>query len=264
MTYIEPVTRKEGRSFGRPTHWYVDGRGDKIPGVTGLLDQGKPKPALVGWGIKSVAEYALNNWDDLAAMPVADRLTTLKRSPYAERDAAANRGTEVHALGERLIHGEDVEVPEPLAGHVEAYVRFLDEWQPQPVIIERTVYHLTYGYAGTLDMVVTLPDGRRALLDIKTSKAVYGDTAFQLAAYRYASHYLDDDGAAQPMPEVDWCGVVHVRADGYDVYELRADEDVLRQFRYIAAVARAAEASKGYVSDPLPVPQPTLDLGVTA
>lgn len=260
-----PIARREGRSFGRATHWYVrTDTGEKVPGVTTLLKEGLPAPALVGWGIRSVAEYAVNHWDDLAAMQVADRLKELKGSPYAERDAAAARGTEVHDIAERLARGEEVDVPDELAGHVEAAVRFLDEWQPEVVLAERVCWHLDYGWAGTFDLIARFPDGRVALLDYKTSKGVYGETAFQLAAYRACTHYLDDDGEAQPMPAVDWCGVVHVRADGYDVYEMRADEQVLRQMRYIAAVARAKKAAEQYRGDSLPAPVPTLPLEVTA
>ena len=58
--FTAPINRKEGRSYGRATHWYVDANGLKVPGVTTLIGNGLPKPALVGWGIKSVAEYAVS------------------------------------------------------------------------------------------------------------------------------------------------------------------------------------------------------------
>ena len=245
-----PIARREGRSFGRPTHWYVrTDTGEKIDGVTSLLKDGKPAPALVGWGIKSVAEYAVNNWDDLAAMQVADRLKALKGSPYAERDAAANRGTEVHALAERLVHGEEVEVPDALAGHVEGYAAWLDAHQPVPVLTERVCWNLDYGWAGTFDLIARFPDGRLLLCDIKTSRSVYGDVAYQLAMYAACTHYLDDDGEAQPMPQVDGTAVLHVRADGTDMYPLRFDEQVLREARYIAAVARAMRRASDYLGE---------------
>ena len=42
------------------------------------------------------------------------------------------------------------------------------------------MYSVTHGYAGTLDLIATLRDGRkRWLLDLKTSKGVYGDMALQ-------------------------------------------------------------------------------------
>ena len=86
------------------------------------------------------------------------------------------------------------------------------------------------------------------------STRIYSDTALQLAAYRYSTHYLDDDGAAVPMSPVDWCGVIHIRADGYSVVEMRADEYVLRRMRYVAALARARDKMDSWVSDALSAP----------
>lgn len=252
--FTAPITRKEGRSFGRATHWYLDANGLKVPGVTSLLSDGLPKPALVGWGIKSVAEYAVDHWDEVAALSPSERLKVLKGSPYAERDAAANRGTAVHHIAERLAAGEEVEYEDELAGHVESALRFLDEWQPRVILAEKSCYNIEFGWAGTFDLIAEFPDGRTALLDYKTSKGVYPDTGLQLAAYRYSTHYTDDDGEAHPMPSVDWCGVVHVRSDGYDVYEIRADETVLLRMRYVAAVARLKAEMNEWKSDALTPP----------
>lgn len=252
MPIIEPVTRRDGKSFGKPTHWYVDATGAKIPGVTGIIGDGLPKPALIHWAGNVTAEYAVNNWDELSALKVADRLKTLKGARYAEKDAAAKRGTEVHHLAEQLARGEQVTVPDELAGHVESYVRFLDEWDPQPVLLETTVYHRAFGYAGTLDMVADLNNGQRLLCDIKTTRSgVYGDTALQLAAYRYADRYLDEGGVARDMVEVDGCAVIWVRSDGYDLVPVTADESVLTQFRHVHVVARASAQLKDYVGDAL-------------
>jgi hypothetical protein len=235
--FVPPVRRKEGISFGRPTHWYIDGNGARIPGVTTIIGDGVPKPALIKWGMNTTAAYAVDHWDTLAGLPVSERLTTLKGAAYAERDAAGKRGTEVHDLAEKLLHGQEVPVPDELAGHVEAYVRFLDQWDPTVVLSESTVYNLTIGYAGTLDLVVDMPGGRW-LLDIKTTRSgVYGDNALQLAAYRYAEHWIDVD-TAHPMPEVDRCGIVWVRGDGYEVVPVEAGPDVFTEFRYVKRVAR--------------------------
>lgn len=255
--FTAPIRRREGKSFGRTTHWYVDANGLKVPGVTTLLGEGLPKPALVGWGIKSVAEYAVDHWDEVAAMAPSERLKVLKGSPYADRDAAANRGTAVHGLAEQLVQGVEVDVPDELAGHVESYVRFLDEWQVEPILVERTVVNYTIGYAGTLDLIGCLRarDGRTVLADVKTNRGgVYGDTAFQLSAYRYAEFYVDDDGTEKPMPEIDYCAVIHVRADGYDLVPVEAGPTQFTEFRHIARVARAAANAKGYVGEALTPP----------
>lgn len=254
--YAAPIRRKEGKSFGRATHWYVDANGLKVPGVTTLLGDGLPKPALVGWGIKSVAEYAVDHWDEVAALSPSERLKVLKGSPYADRDAAANRGTAVHALAEQLVQGVEVDVPDELAGHVESYVKFLDDWQPEPVLVERTIVNYTIGYAGTFDLVANVPGIGLVLADVKTNRSgVYGDTAFQLAAYRYAEFYVAEDGTEQPMPEVVGCYVIHVRADGYDFVPLEAGPAQFTEFRHIARVARAAQAAKGYVGEALTPPR---------
>ena len=66
MTFVEPVRRVDTMRYGKPSHHYVDGNGARIPGVTTILSGGMPKPALVGWGIRTVAEYAIDRWDELA------------------------------------------------------------------------------------------------------------------------------------------------------------------------------------------------------
>lgn len=252
--FTAPARRVDKVAFGKPTHYYVDADDKRIPGVTTILNDGMPKPALINWAANATADYAVNNWDTLTDMGVADRLKVLKKARYEDRDAAAKRGTEVHELAEHLLKGQEVTVPDELRGHVESYVRFLDEWQPTPVIVEKTVVNYAYGYAGTLDMVVDLPDGRRVLADIKTTRSgIYGETALQLAAYRYAEVYLDN-GDELPMPEVHDTWGIWVRADGYEVVPLQSDAHTFDDFRRVAAVARTAQRIKSYILPSLEAP----------
>lgn len=251
MTYTEPIRRVDTFTRnGKPTHHYEDANGKRLPGVTTILNDGLPKPALVGWGIKSVAEYAVDNLNDWIDLPPSDQLKRLKGSPYAERDKAARRGTEVHALAEALAWGKPVEVPPELDGHVTAYLDFLDTWQPEPVVTESVVYDLDAGYAGSLDMIADV-DGQRLLMDVKTTRSgVYGDTAFQLAAYRYAGRMLTDD-EPRDMIGVDGCAVIHVTEKGYALVPVKADLDVYDQFLAIRDVAIAGKASRSYVGQPM-------------
>jgi hypothetical protein len=180
--------------------------------------------------------------------------------PWQKRDDAAVKGTDIHALAEKLTHGESVDVPEHIADHVEACATFLDEWGVTPIITERPLAHRAHWWAGTPDLFARLKDGRTALLDWKTGSGIYPEAAFQLAAYRYAEFYLHEDGTEQPIPEVDLVAAVHIRAGDYDVVPLKADEDTYREFRHIAYVADAAKRAKGntrelgYVGVPLPAP----------
>lgn len=231
--------------------------GKPVTGVTTLLKNGVPKPALVGWGIKSVAEYAADHLEQLLEMQPMGRdaiVAALKQAPYSQRDAAAARGTDVHALAEKLIHGEEVDVPDALAGHVESYVRFLDEWQPDPILVEFAGANRKWWYAGTGDLVADIR-GDRWLLDVKTAKGVYGENAMQTDAYRNFEFHLAPDGTEQPMPEgITRLGVIHVRADGYDLVPLDSSGDPFKTFLHAAFVAKREAQIKAYVGPALTPP----------
>lgn len=247
------------RNYGRGHGYTIDGQ--KVPGVTTVIGNGLPKPALMGWAAKTIAEYVADRLDQADGHVVADQLVAdlgelahtkgkpwpeklsrtkvaelLKGIHYEDRDQAAKRGTEVHAIAERLARGEEVEVPEPLTGHVDAYLQFLEDWQPTDALLEVTIGSAKHRYSGTLDMIATLPGLGRCLLDIKTSRSgPFGEVALQLAGYRYAE-FAVIDGETVPMPEVDWCGVIWVRADGYDLYPFEAGPAQFRTFLYCRQV----------------------------
>lgn len=253
--YVSPVRRV---SNGKG-HWYRDANGNRVPGVTTIIGDGVPKPALINWSANATVDYAIDHWAELDAMPVSGRANTLRKARYFDRDTAANRGTAVHNLAERLVRGEPVEVPEELAGHVESYVRFLDEWDVRPVLVERTVVSHRHGYAGTLDLVAELVDHsdidappQTWLLDIKTNRSgIFGETALQLAGYRHADVWMDDDDIEHPMPAVHRTGAVWVRADDYDLVPVEAGPDQHRALLYAQQVGRFTSEANGLVGEPL-------------
>lgn len=249
-------------------HWYIDTETDqKVPGVTSFLDKGIPKPALINWAGSATAEYAVDHWDELTALEPSKRLKTLQGARYAVKDAAANRGTKVHNLAELLVQGKVVTVPDELAGHVKSYVEFLDEFDVQPVLVERTVYSSRHNYCGTFDLIADLldpddpdsPNGPRVrwLLDIKTNRSgIFGETALQMAGYRFADTLIDEDeGTETDMLEVDMCGAIHVRADGYDLIPLEVGELQHRQFLYAQQIADFTASSRDLVGEPIVSPQ---------
>ncbi len=243
--------------FAEKTHRYwLDGK--PIPGVTTLIKGGLPAPALVYWSARTVAEYVADHdaeVEQLRGMGRGPMVAALKEVPWTQRDRAGIRGTEVHALAERLVAGEQVDVPDHLAGHVESCVRFLDTWQPEPLVVEKPVAHRAHWWAGRLDLIARMPDGRTALLDWKTATGIYPETAFQLAAYSHAEFYAPDPDSETPLPSIDWCAAVHLRDDGYDVVPVRADDHVYKQYRHIAYVAQAAKSAREHVGQPLPLPE---------
>lgn len=254
MTYTAPMRRVDKMAFGKPTHYYVDANNLKIPGVTTILAQGLPKPALVQWAGNTTAAYAVDNWDELSDMKLSDRLNALKRAKNAERDAAAKRGTEIHKIAELITNGEEVAVPEEILGHVESYVRFLDEWEPTVLHTELVVVNYAVGYAGSLDLIYQLPDGRVVLADIKTSRSgIFGETALQMTAYRFAQFAQGPDGEEIEMPEVDECHALWIRADGYSVYRMRSDASVFNDFRRVQQTARLMDRLDTFKSEELAI-----------
>jgi hypothetical protein len=232
---VTPATRRVNR--GRGHSYLLDGA--PVQGVTTALGEGYPKPGLIGWAFDTASKFAVDHWDELAQLGPGSRLTRIQKARYTERDEAAVRGTAVHELAVRLQAGEEIEVPEPLIGHVDAYLQFVNDWKPAELIVETPVFSREWRYAGTVDLVAELADGRRWLLDWKTSKGEpYPEAALQLAAYRYADFYLADDNVTElPMPRVDATGIVWLRADGYDLIPVDAGPEAFVAFGHVQQVA---------------------------
>lgn len=252
------------RSIARKNHgrWHsyrVDGH--KVPGVTKITGHFK-SGGLAEYPGKACAEYAVNHWETLTAMGPADRLKALYGAQWADRDAAAGRGTEVHALGARLAAGEDVgaDVPEELSAHVDSYRDFLDKLEPRLAAPpELLIGNRAVRYCGTLDLIADLGpvpwDGEiippaRWLLDVKTARSgIFGETALQCCAYANAEVFIAEDGSERPMSwlGVERCGAVHVRRDGWDLFPLDTGPAVWAYFRYLAWLYHQEDARKDWV-----------------
>ena len=244
--YVPPVARVETKRG----HYYKDGDGQRIPGVTTILGDGLPKAALINWAANATAEAAINRWDELADLPPAQRLDALKRARYESTDKAKRRGTEVHGYAERLVQGEQVTgIPDELRGHVEGYAGFIDAFALDPVLVEVVIVNYTHGYAGTLDLVATIDCphcSRRCtwLMDVKTNeKGIYAETALQLAAYRYSEFYVDNDGKELPMIGVDHCGAIHVTSSEALLVPTLSGPEQFKTFRIASKVREFTKAN---------------------
>jgi len=248
-------------------HSYLDTEtGQPVPGVTTLIDGGMPKKALINWAGDATAEYAVDNWDELGGLSLSERLKRMKGGRYEKRDAAANKGTQVHKLAERLIAGEQVVIPDGLQGYVQACVAFLDDFDVRQLYVEAVVWSESKHHVGTTDLIadILLPDMpdyediprdadgyARGLFDWKTSKSgIFGDVALQLAPYRHSEFLIDPaTGEVVDMPRVDFTAGIHLRANGYTLVPLITDESVYRDFLYVREVARIADGLRDLVGE---------------
>jgi hypothetical protein len=236
--------------------YYLDGAYLKGRGVTTIISNGTPSRGLIQWAANSAADYAVDHAEALVALGDPDGFRELCRTAHTrDRDKAARRGTEVHALAQRLMAGEEVEVPDELEGHVDSYIRFVEEWKPGPeTLIERTVVSRKHRYMGTFDAVGTLLGmPGPGLYDIKTTRSgIFGDIALQFAGYRYAETMLSPDmREEEPMPEINWCAALWVRADGYDLIPVEAGEREFRAFLYVDQVGQFMDRCTDLIGQPL-------------
>jgi hypothetical protein len=251
--------RKKAGSYWSYT---LDGQ-PRMKGVTTLMKglSGPPESYFCEY----TAGFAVDNWERLSALPVAQRLKEISGATKARFQSAGVKGTAVHNLAEKLSHGEEVRIPDDLRGHVESAVQFLDDWEVEPIVTEAALFSRRHQYAGSADLFATgrnpLSGQRvRFLGDYKTSASgPWGSVAFQLAGYYFADFMLDGDAGKEsaevPIPECDEFLAIWIRGDGYDVYPMHVTREVHRELLYIDQCKQADDRCRDYKGDALPKPE---------
>lgn len=250
--------------FNEATHRYrLDNK--PIRGVTGLIKAGLPKDALIPWAAEEAAKLFLSDPAGFAALATADPEEFTKQLKWAHRtsrDKAAKTGTAVHKAAEEMHRTGEVEAEAEIAGYVEGYAAFLDEWQIEPVLMERPCGNREHWFAGTFDLLARSPflcNGELVEIDLKSSKGVYGETSLQTAAYARAEFYVDYAGYERKMPEVHGTFVAHTtpldrdgehdrygdRPYGTSLYKLAGSpEEIDTHFQWFLAAAFTAKTAK--------------------
>lgn len=231
---ISTIKRGGSRLYVHP------GSAEKVPGVTSVLNM-LPKGFLKYWAAKSVAEFAVANLGSVVTLVAAGEhsaaVDMLKRSPDRDTAQAADKGTEVHDLFERLARGEEVGRIHPdLAPYVGIFKGFEKQFEPEFLFLEETVWSETHGYAGSFDFIakVTDPDtGERmtTIGDWKTTRSgVHAEVALQETAYKNADYIILPDGSKADIPHLDAGIVVHARPEGGQVVPARIDDELFAFF----------------------------------
>jgi len=221
-----PTIVRVGLARDAKHNYWIDGRGP-IPSVTTILRVVDKSGPLTGWAKRVTAEAAidhraeLDGWVEIGGRDGAVALLTKAASTVTER--AATTGTDIHRLAEAITRGLDVVVSETQAPYVAAYRAFIRDFEPEFLAAEEMVCSVTHRYAGTLDAIARIA-GETWLLDYKTSRGIYPETALQLAAYG-AAEFIGRPGTAQrfAIPAIDRSGMLHLRPDGYELVPFDLD-----------------------------------------
>lgn len=142
-----------------------------------------------------------------------------QNTPQWQMEAAAERGTRVHAAAELLDKSGSTEIEEEYLPYLEAYAAFLREHDVNWELIEHAGFHPDFLYAGTVDRYGVL-DGKRTLVDIKTTYTVHKPLcAASLNLYRLI---LEANG--YPVEQM---AILHLRKTGkYRLIPFEADNDI--------------------------------------
>jgi hypothetical protein len=224
----QQLTFTDGRFYQRPG-------GEWVPSVTTVLEA-YPKP------------YALLQWMKEQGTKTDEIIA-----------AAGRRGTSVHDMTERFDRGEEVNLFDEYGkpnctleewGMFERYVDFSQRYCPDFQRIETR--YVGPEFAGTVDRIGTLSNGKRFIVDIKTSNGIYDSYWLQLAAYFYLYKLLDES----PM-QIDGVAILWLNAKtrtdkeyqgkGWQLIMLDNSEelrDKFELFKSVLAIWAATNADK--------------------
>ena len=234
---IERVETETGHYYRSPK------TGIQIPGVTTILKV-LPKAQLDNWKLRKAVSLALKGDSAWKEMPAeVDTVSWLIEAGDREALAAAKIGTGAHNFAEQYMLGNDPDI-EALSTaerhHAECFLHFVRDHQPRPVLVERVVTYIDPKtgvplYCGTIDLIAELIDEYVWLVDYKASSSQPRPShALQAAAYRHATHWLDEDGILVPMPSTDKAAVVLLNGGAankcYRMYRLDAGAIAFRVF----------------------------------
>lgn len=250
MTTPKVATLHRGGS-----RWYIHPEtGDKVPGVTSILNM-LPKPFLKAWASKEVATCAVEQrgaWLPMAETDPAGAIDYLKRAPQRSTQGAADLGSAAHGIFEAMARGERLgPLTDDLAVFAGHYADFLDTVQPEFRAVEETVWSEAHAYAGSFDAFAVI-DGEGCWIDNKTTRSgVYPEVALQLSAYAHADYLLGDDGGRGVMPRGSRGVVVHVRPEGWALYEVPIGDEVFAHFLSLRQTFLWDAQSRGIIGKPL-------------
>lgn len=224
----------ERRQYGRNHAYYLDGV--KLPGVTTILSNGLPAPALVDWAARVTAQYASDNWEQLGELGPVARYEEMRGARFKLLNAAGARGTDIHGYAHLMVTGEEVHVPDAYRGPVEALANLMDRLGMDPVLMETPVVNVEHLWAGTTDITAVI-DGDYWLLDYKTGKGLYDKDALQVSAYAHATHCLNENGELGTFVIPERVGLIHITPDSAELHEVFDTGTLYERFRDVQRTA---------------------------
>lgn len=163
--------------------------GEKIPiesvtKFTGIIDK---SGALIGWAVKLFREFLTAKLEK--GEITAEDIYEGSRQHTIKKKEAGDVGTQIHDLVEKWIKKQDIDLnnlPEQVVNGFQAFLKFQSENKFEWIESEKIVYSKKYNYAGILDAIAIDGEGKKVLVDFKSSNGLYPEYALQASGYQFA------------------------------------------------------------------------------
>ena len=164
--------------------------GVPVPSCTTITGQLDKSAALTYWAAGAACDHILEKLNKVWAtsIPIDDIFPIIESARKSFRTVsrkALDAGSRIHeAIEVYLKTGKEpfTKDDQVISGFL-AFLEWKDAHKVEPIQLEYTVYG--YDWAGTLDFYGWF-DGRRYVIDWKSSKGIYDEMRYQVAAYRSA------------------------------------------------------------------------------
>lgn len=170
------------------TRTYKHPCGFDVPSCTTITGQLDKSGALTYWAAGAAADYIIEQIKrkpDLSNDDLFSIIESSRKNFRSVSKAAMDTGSRIHDHVEQYFK-TGKEPLKPSNEELSAFLAFLewkDMYKVEPIQLEHTVYG--YDWAGTLDFYGLL-DGKKYVVDWKSSKGVYDEMRYQVAGYRSA------------------------------------------------------------------------------
>ena len=220
-------------------------QGEDYPSVTTIRRLAGLPFNLHQWALSKVVTRAIDQNSELTRLLTRERRPRervleknrakeaakwLRAAATEERDIAAALGTEVH---DAATSGKAVsEVSGEVAPRLRQFYAAVEAKELRIIAVERQVFNLRHGYAGTFDILGVLPDGRIMVIDLKTGKGTYMEHAIQLMLYSMAEFVGESDVIDRDLTEMlksaQGMEIIHLTNDSWKWQEVEATPKLYR------------------------------------
>ena len=212
---------------------------------------------MIAWAINLAGAYIrqylenakVNQFTSEELSPVIEEAL---RQHQVKKEEAASIGSQTHEYAEKfgmsILNGQDLPEIDPdsdekVKNGIDAFLQWFNAHNVKFKATERMLYSEENGYVGLTD-AIAIVDGKNTLIDYKTSKGIYSEYRYQIAAYCAA--YEEETG-----DKLDQALIAHFNKDTgeFDTLVLTR-EDIEKDFKVFLACLevkkREKELSKYY------------------